>query len=202
MSYLRPFPLLRLDIPIPFANIFAYILCKACIGTQVYCIEAYELHPAVSFTSRYKKAPHSSKKLSTLPRSLLNGLLTHHYTSFVSALLLLIIMKNFIGFGIGFATSFATFSVATTTSRRPFPELKVKRQFLTCFETYGRGSITCGAEDSHFCYNPDLGEVSISQRDLVFLISNDCIRVAASWITDTANLEIFVLLLLDSAATM
>jgi hypothetical protein len=68
-------------------------------------------------------------------------------------------MKTFISLGL--AATFATISFAdlSVTYHDPLPDLKVKRSFLTCQETYGGGSITCGSDSSHYCYDPTLGEV-------------------------------------------
>jgi hypothetical protein len=35
-----------------------------------------------------------------------------------------------------------------------------KRQAMSCEQTYGTGSVTCGGTDSTFCYNPSLNQVS------------------------------------------
>ncbi len=55
----------------------------------------------------------------------------------------------------------ATLSLAQNlnTIHAPSNELKTKRGFLTCQETYGGGSTTCGGATSRFCYDPTLGEV-------------------------------------------
>ncbi|KUJ22488.1 uncharacterized protein LY89DRAFT_300658 [Mollisia scopiformis] len=65
-------------------------------------------------------------------------------------------MKSF--FTIGFTATFATLAMAESTAHRSLHQSKIKRGFLTCEQTYGGGSITCGAVDSHYCYNPTVGE--------------------------------------------
>jgi hypothetical protein len=69
-------------------------------------------------------------------------------------------MKTFMS--LSFAASFATltFAQATATGHNPVAGFKIKRGFLTCQETYGGGSITCGGISSHYCYDPTLGEAS------------------------------------------
>lgn len=54
-------------------------------------------------------------------------------------------------------TSHSTEIHALHHNKAPHPN---KRDFLTCEETYGEGSIPCGGSDSKYCYDPTIGEVS------------------------------------------
>ena len=67
-------------------------------------------------------------------------------------------MKTFVNVGI--AATLVNISLASLTHHSPINQLKPKRALLTCLETYGGGSITCGNDDSLYCYDPSLGEVS------------------------------------------
>ncbi|KAK3942133.1 hypothetical protein QBC46DRAFT_380709 [Diplogelasinospora grovesii] len=42
-----------------------------------------------------------------------------------------------------------------TPSRLPYV---VRKQLMSCEQTYGTGSVRCGDESSTFCYNPTLGQ--------------------------------------------
>ncbi|KAM0167461.1 hypothetical protein ACHAQE_000354 [Botrytis cinerea] len=52
-------------------------------------------------------------------------------------------------------TSHSTEIHALHHNKAPHPN---KRDFLTCEETYGEGSIPCGGSDSKYCYDPTIGE--------------------------------------------
>ncbi|PVH88393.1 hypothetical protein DL98DRAFT_509099 [Cadophora sp. DSE1049] len=65
-------------------------------------------------------------------------------------------MKTFIA--VGLVASLAEISLASLTNHSPMNKLKPKRALLTCLETYGGGSVTCGGADSLYCYDPALGE--------------------------------------------
>ncbi|KAE8452184.1 hypothetical protein EG329_001651 [Mollisiaceae sp. DMI_Dod_QoI] len=65
-------------------------------------------------------------------------------------------MRSFIC--LGFTATFAAFVGAESTSHSSIYHSKLKRDFLTCQETYGGGSTTCGPVGSHFCYDPTVGE--------------------------------------------
>jgi hypothetical protein len=86
-------------------------------------------------------------------------------SSFTNTLLFIfsdsiIIMKTFISLGLAASLATLTFT-HTKTKHNPVGDSKIKRGFLTCQETYGGGSITCGeTSTSHYCYDPTLGEVS------------------------------------------
>lgn len=75
-------------------------------------------------------------------------------------------MKTFIGLGL--AASLAALAFAQTkthfhlaSQNKGLPKGgNFKREFLTCQETYGGGSVTCGGSSSHYCYDPTQGEVS------------------------------------------
>lgn len=73
-------------------------------------------------------------------------------------------MKTFINAGV--AATLVNISLASLTHHSPINKLKPKRALLTCLETYGGGSITCGNDDSLYCYDPTLGEVSRTQIKL------------------------------------
>jgi hypothetical protein len=66
-------------------------------------------------------------------------------------------MKSLVSFA--FATALVTFATAKTTFHSPIEGIEAKRAYLTCQESYGDGSITCGDANSLYCYNPTLGEV-------------------------------------------
>ncbi|KAH7364380.1 hypothetical protein BKA65DRAFT_491164 [Rhexocercosporidium sp. MPI-PUGE-AT-0058] len=108
-------------------------------------------------------------------------------------------MKAFMN--IGLAASLANLSLASLTTHNPLNGLKPKRALLTCLETYGGGSMTCGGIDSLFCYDPTVGEVSSSRvKPTCRTISNILNRLAAPWTTATAKLGISALRSQDSAA--
>jgi len=65
-------------------------------------------------------------------------------------------MKTFINAGV--AATLVNISLTSLTHHSPINQLKPKRALLTCLETYGGGSITCGNDDSLYCYDPTLGE--------------------------------------------
>ena len=81
-------------------------------------------------------------------------------------------MKPFISLGL--AASLATLTVADITEHKTIgsEDPKIKRGFLTCKETYGGGSITCGDINSHYCYDPTLGEVSL-RAQIPYVHSSD-----------------------------
>ncbi|KAH8586074.1 hypothetical protein B0O99DRAFT_602788 [Bisporella sp. PMI_857] len=60
-------------------------------------------------------------------------------------------------------TLFFAATLASPTHHHPAAKysnhFREKRDFLSCEKTYGKGSINCGDENAHFCYNPALGEV-------------------------------------------
>jgi hypothetical protein len=99
-------------------------------------------------------------------------------------------MKTFINLGL--AASIATLTLADLTEHSPVHvgDLKVKRGFLTCQETYGGGSITCGDSNSHFCYDPTLGEVSPPVQSPLVHSSDQLFRAVASSTMGTAKQEI------------
>lgn len=101
-------------------------------------------------------------------------------------------MKTFINLGL--AASLATLTLADLTEHSPVKvgDLKVKRGFLTCQETYGGGSITCGDSSSHFCYDPTLGEASPPVQFPLMHSSDQLLRAAAYSITGTATQAISV----------
>jgi hypothetical protein len=77
-------------------------------------------------------------------------------------------MKSLVGFA--FAAVLATSATADSTFHSPVEGLQAKRAYLTCQESYGGGSITCGDANSLYCYDPTLGEVcpastSLSETD-------------------------------------
>ncbi|KAG4439883.1 hypothetical protein IFR05_004659 [Cadophora sp. M221] len=79
---------------------------------------------------------------------------------------------------IGFAAALANLSVASLMSRSPINGLKPKRALLTCLETYGGGSITCGGVDSLFCYDPTLGETCCAMDNGYCKAGDFCAPVA------------------------
>jgi hypothetical protein len=94
-------------------------------------------------------------------------------------------MKTFISLGL--TASLATLSIAGTTFHDLIGDLKIKRGFLTCQETYGDGSTTCGGSNSHYCYDPTLGEVRFLLNSLHNYDSDKVFRAAASWTTATVS---------------
>jgi hypothetical protein len=94
-------------------------------------------------------------------------------------------MKTFINLGL--AASLVTLTIAGTTFHDPTLDLKIKRGFFTCQETYGGGSTTCGGNSSHYCYDPTLGEVGFLLNSLHNYDSDKVFRAAASWTTATVS---------------
>lgn len=105
-------------------------------------------------------------------------------------------MKTFASLGV--AASLASLSLASLTSHSPLNALRTKRALMTCVETYGGGSITCGAPGSPYCYDPTLGEVCLSTLQLESIPNIN--RLAAKWIMGIAKQVTSVLLSLASAA--
>lgn len=96
----------------------------------------------------------------------------------------------------------ATLTIADSTLHKSLHSLKVKRGYLTCQETYGDGSTTCGGIDSHFCYGPSAGEVSFAPKIIKYFRTDSVCSLAVFSTMATAWQVISVLQLQDSVATM
>jgi hypothetical protein len=53
----------------------------------------------------------------------------------------------------------APLALCGVTFHSPLDFLYLKRDYLSCQQTYGGSSVTCGNSTSHFCYDPALDEV-------------------------------------------
>jgi hypothetical protein len=115
-------------------------------------------------------------------------------------------MKTFISLGL--AASFAGLSFAqnsdsdSTTLYSEIGDSNIKRDFLTCEDTYGGGSITCGNSTSRYCYDPTLGEVRPPPNIYTSFFADIRYRTVAPSTTATAKLVISAPPWLDTVAKM
>ncbi|KAK0731204.1 hypothetical protein B0H67DRAFT_63749 [Lasiosphaeris hirsuta] len=66
----------------------------------------------------------------------------------------------------------------------------VKRQFMSCEETYGQGWIPCGNENSTFCYGPNHGQSCCDVDNGYCDAGTHCAPVAGYCCIDGEDLEI------------
>ncbi|CZT03456.1 hypothetical protein WAI453_012326 [Rhynchosporium graminicola] len=85
-------------------------------------------------------------------------------------------MKNLMKFCLTFSSAITSLAYVTTHS--PVKGLKSKRALLSCLETYGGGSVTCGGADSLFCYDPSLGDTCCSMDNGYCKAGGFCAPVA------------------------
>ncbi|KAH9219058.1 hypothetical protein DL95DRAFT_443760 [Leptodontidium sp. 2 PMI_412] len=85
-------------------------------------------------------------------------------------------MKTYIDLGL--AAALANLSLASLTNHSPLNRFNPKRALLTCLETYGGSSITCGGTDSLFCYDPALGETCCAMDNGYCKAGDFCAPVA------------------------
>ncbi|KAL2064953.1 hypothetical protein VTL71DRAFT_4093 [Oculimacula yallundae] len=79
---------------------------------------------------------------------------------------------------LGLAVSFINISLASLTTHRALNGVKPKRALLSCLETYGGGSITCGDADSLFCYDPTVGDTCCAMDNGYCKVGDFCAPVA------------------------